>query len=109
VSRSLFMACVTARPSWAVAPGGLDEFPDGPAGLVLDPTADRERHEDDGQVGFDPVPGAVVDGPGLRRACKAPGARGVAFAGAGNTAYAVATSTGAILWSYHDTNSGSDF
>jgi polyvinyl alcohol dehydrogenase (cytochrome) len=34
---------------------------------------------------------------------------GVAFVGAGNTAYAVATSTGTILWSYRDTNSGSDF
>jgi polyvinyl alcohol dehydrogenase (cytochrome) len=34
---------------------------------------------------------------------------GVAFFGAGDTAYAVSTSTGAILWSYRDTNSGSDF
>ena len=34
---------------------------------------------------------------------------GVAFVGAGDTAYAVATSTGATLWSYRDTNGGSDF
>lgn len=34
---------------------------------------------------------------------------GVTFIGAGDTAYAVATSTGAILWSYQDTNGGSDF
>jgi outer membrane protein assembly factor BamB len=34
---------------------------------------------------------------------------GVVFVGAGNTVYAVATSTGAILWSYQDTNGGSDF
>jgi outer membrane protein assembly factor BamB len=34
---------------------------------------------------------------------------GVTFFGAGDTAYAVATSTGAILWSYPDTNGGSDF
>lgn len=34
---------------------------------------------------------------------------GVAFVGAGNTVYAVATSTGATLWTYKDTNSGSDF
>jgi outer membrane protein assembly factor BamB len=44
-----------------------------------------------------PVLGAVTAVPG------------VAFADAGNTAYAVATSTGAILWSYQDTNSGSTF
>lgn len=34
---------------------------------------------------------------------------GVTFVGAGDTAYAVATSTGAILWSYQDKNGGSDF
>jgi outer membrane protein assembly factor BamB len=34
---------------------------------------------------------------------------GVAFTGAGNTAYAVDTSTGAVLWRYLDTNSGSNF
>jgi hypothetical protein len=50
----------------AVAAGGLDELADGPAGLVLDPPADRERREHDGQVRFDRVPGAVVDGPGLQ-------------------------------------------
>jgi hypothetical protein len=33
---------------------------------VLDPAADRERGEHDGQVCFDGVPGAVVDGPGLQ-------------------------------------------
>jgi outer membrane protein assembly factor BamB len=35
--------------------------------------------------------------------------RGVAFVGAGNTVYAVATRTGAILWSYQDGNGDSDF
>ena len=49
----------------AVAAGGLDEFADGPAGLVLDPAADRHGGEDDGQVGFDGVALVVVDGPGL--------------------------------------------
>jgi polyvinyl alcohol dehydrogenase (cytochrome) len=44
-----------------------------------------------------PVLGAVTAVPG------------VAFVGAGNTVYAVATSTGTILWSYQDTSSGSDF
>jgi hypothetical protein len=32
----------------AVAAGGLDEFADGPAGLVLDPAADRQGSEHDG-------------------------------------------------------------
>jgi outer membrane protein assembly factor BamB len=44
-----------------------------------------------------PVLGAVTAVPG------------VAFAGAGNTVYAVATGTGAILWSYRDASSGSRF
>lgn len=44
-----------------------------------------------------PVLGAVTAVPG------------VAFVGAGNTVYAVATSNGAILWSYKDTSSGSKF
>jgi outer membrane protein assembly factor BamB len=35
--------------------------------------------------------------------------RGVAFVGAGNTAYAVRTRTGAILWHHQDTASGSNF
>ena len=34
---------------------------------------------------------------------------GVVFVGAGNTVYAIAASTGAILWSYQDTNGGSYF
>jgi hypothetical protein len=46
----------------AVAAGGLDGLADGPAGLLLDPPADRERGEDDGQVGFDRVAQMVVDG-----------------------------------------------
>jgi len=29
----------------AAAPGGFDEFPDGPVGLVLDPAADLQRRE----------------------------------------------------------------
>lgn len=44
-----------------------------------------------------PVLGAVTAVPG------------VAFVGAGNTAYAIHTSTGAILWRHQDTQSGSDF
>jgi polyvinyl alcohol dehydrogenase (cytochrome) len=44
-----------------------------------------------------PVLGAVTAVPG------------VAFVGAGNTAYAVGTSTGAILWRQQDTKSGSKF
>jgi polyvinyl alcohol dehydrogenase (cytochrome) len=35
--------------------------------------------------------------------------QGVVFAGAGNTAYAIDSSTGAILWSHQDTQSGSHF
>ena len=50
----------------AVAAGGLDEFPDRPAGLRLDPPADGEGGEDDGEVGLDGVALAVVDGPGLQ-------------------------------------------
>jgi hypothetical protein len=34
----------------AVTAGGGDELPDGPAGLVLDPAADGEGGEDDGQA-----------------------------------------------------------
>src|ERR1700722_19901917 len=49
----------------AVAAGGLDEFADGPAGLVFDPAADGQGGEDDGEMGFDGVAFAVVDGPGL--------------------------------------------
>ena len=50
----------------AVAAGGLDEFPDGPAGLCLDPAADGKGGEHDGEVGFDGVALAVVDRPGLQ-------------------------------------------
>jgi hypothetical protein len=49
----------------AAAAGGLHEFADGPAGLVVDPPADGQGGEDDRQVGFDRVASAVVDGPGL--------------------------------------------
>ena len=49
-----------------VSAGSLDELGDRPVGLVLDPAADRERGEDDGQVGFARVAVAVVDG----RACR---------------------------------------
>lgn len=45
---------------------GLDELADGPTGLVLDPSAERESREDDGQMGPDRVAQVVVDGPGLR-------------------------------------------
>jgi hypothetical protein len=50
----------------AVAAGCLDELADGPAGLVLDPAADGQGGEDDGQVGFDGVALAVLDGSGLQ-------------------------------------------
>ena len=43
----------------------LTNFADGPAGLVLDPPADGQGDEDDGQVRFDGVPQVVVDGAGL--------------------------------------------
>jgi hypothetical protein len=50
----------------AVAAGGLDEFADGPAGLVLDSAADSESGEHDGEMRFDGVAFAVVTG----RACR---------------------------------------
>src|ERR1700733_8977492 len=43
----------------AVAAGGLDELPDRPAGLRLDPPADGERCEHDRQVGVDGLALAV--------------------------------------------------
>jgi len=49
----------------AVAAGGLAELADGPAGLVLDPAADRQCGEDDGQVGLDRV-AQVVWGSRIR-------------------------------------------
>jgi outer membrane protein assembly factor BamB len=62
----------------------------------------RELRPSTGKVAWarclpSPVLGAVTAVPG------------VAFAGAGNTVYAVNTSTGAILWRHQDTTSGSDF
>ncbi len=56
----------------AVAAGGFDELADGPAGLVLDPAADRQCRQDDGQVGFDRVAQMVVEGPGLQIAFRHP-------------------------------------
>ncbi len=59
-----------------------------------------------------PTTGGVVwadclqSGPVLGAVTAVPG---VAFVDAGNTVYAVGTSTGAILWSYKDTNGGSRF
>jgi pimeloyl-ACP methyl ester carboxylesterase len=50
----------------SVAAGCFHEFPDRPAGLVLDPAADSQGGEHNGQVGFDRVALAVVDGPGLQ-------------------------------------------
>ena len=50
----------------AVAAGGVDELADRPAGLVLDPAADGQGGEHDGQVGFDGVALVVVDRPGLQ-------------------------------------------
>jgi hypothetical protein len=50
----------------AVSAGCLDEFSDRPACLCLDPAADGEGCEDDGEVGFDGVALAVVDRPGLQ-------------------------------------------
>jgi hypothetical protein len=48
----------------AVAAGGADELLDRPAGAVLDEPGHGQGGEDDGQVGFDGVPFAVVDRPG---------------------------------------------
>jgi len=59
-----------------------------------------------------PSTGAVVwsarlhSGPVIGAVTAVPGA---AFAGAGNTAYALNTSTGAVLRKYQDSSSGSDF
>jgi polyvinyl alcohol dehydrogenase (cytochrome) len=59
-----------------------------------------------------PATGATVwadclqSGPVLGAVTAVPG---VAFVGAGDTVYAIATRTGATLWSYQDTNGGSDF
>jgi hypothetical protein len=50
----------------AVEAGGLDEFADGPAGLVLDPAADRQCREDEGLAGLDRVAEMVVDRAGLQ-------------------------------------------
>jgi hypothetical protein len=50
----------------AVTPGGLHEPADEPSGLVLDPAADSQDGQDDGQVRLDRVPLAVVDRPGLQ-------------------------------------------
>ena len=61
---------------------------------------------------LEPATGSTVwadclqSGPVLGAVTAVPG---VAFVGAGDTAYAIATSTGATLWSYRDTNGGSDF
>ena len=49
----------------AVAPGGLDEFSDAPAGLLLDPAGHGQRGEHDAQVRVDGLAFVVVDGPGL--------------------------------------------
>jgi outer membrane protein assembly factor BamB len=59
-----------------------------------------------------PATGGVVwadclqSGPALGAVTAVPG---VAFVDAGNTVYAVSTSTGAILWRYQDTQKGSNF
>jgi hypothetical protein len=50
----------------AVAVCCFDELPYGPAGAVLDPPADRQGGEHDGQVGVDGVAFAVVGGPACR-------------------------------------------
>jgi hypothetical protein len=47
----------------AVAAQSLHEFFDAPSGLALEPSADREGGEHDGEVGFDGVAFVVVDGP----------------------------------------------
>lgn len=45
----------------AVTAGGPGELADRPAGLMLDPPADCQGREDDGQVGFDRVAQVMVD------------------------------------------------
>ena len=50
----------------AIAAGGLDEFPDGPAGGLLDPAADGQGGEHDRQVRVDGFALVVVDRPGLQ-------------------------------------------
>jgi polyvinyl alcohol dehydrogenase (cytochrome) len=61
----------------------------------LQPSAGKVAWADCLQSG--PVLGAVTAVPGVALVC------------AGQTVYAVSTTTGTILWSYQDTNSGSDF
>ena len=50
----------------SVASCSAHEFLDAPAGLAFDPVRYRHRGEDDGQVGFDRVAGAVIDRAGLQ-------------------------------------------
>ena len=50
----------------AVAAGGLDEFLNGPAGGLLDPAADGQGGEHDGQVSVDGLAFAVAGRPGLQ-------------------------------------------
>lgn len=50
----------------AIAAGGLAEPADRPASVLLDPPADCQGGEHDGEVGFDRVPGPVVDRPDLQ-------------------------------------------
>jgi hypothetical protein len=47
----------------AVAAGGANELPDGPAGAVLDESGDGQGGEDDREAGLDGVALAVTDGP----------------------------------------------
>jgi outer membrane protein assembly factor BamB len=50
--------------------------------------------------------GCLTSGPVLGAVTGVPG---VAFVGAGKTFYAVNMTTGATLWTFQDTNSGSNF
>jgi hypothetical protein len=54
------------RPPTTIATGGLAEFRDRPAALVLDPATDGEGREHAGQVGLDGVAPAVEDRAGLQ-------------------------------------------
>jgi hypothetical protein len=50
----------------AIAAGCFHELADGPAGVLLDPAADGQGGEDDGEMSLDGVAQVVLDGPGLQ-------------------------------------------
>lgn len=72
------------------------------AGITCAATAREMKPNNGGLVWSDCLP----TGPVLGAASMVPG---VVFITGGNTVYAIAASNGAILWTFHDTNTGSNF